>query len=158
GERSPDSTTFWSITSSLDDQWRYGDVFETAQLLPGASNHHYTINRFSTLPELSSVQNGRISEIGVYCHEFGHALGLPDLYDASTIPYGFQNAGPGNWSLMSTGAYGGTGATPERPAGLDAWSKRYLDWITSFRPGSDTLVTLQPVSEGQSVLELWSQG
>ena len=37
------------------------------------------ISIYSMEPELRA--NGRLVEIGVYCHEFGHLLGLPDLYD-----------------------------------------------------------------------------
>ena len=36
------------------------------------------INSYNISPE---IQNGNLVAIGVLAHEFGHALGLPDLYD-----------------------------------------------------------------------------
>ncbi len=39
---------------------------------------------------------------GVYVHEFGHAFGLPDLYDVD-----YSSKGVGHWSLMSGGSWNG---------------------------------------------------
>lgn len=61
--------------------------------------------------------------IGAFCHEFGHVLGLPDLYktaNASTEPFT-----PGSWSLMDRGAHNNERRTP--PA-LDLFSRYALGW------------------------------
>src|SRR5258706_2892563 len=100
GEGTQDRDDLWSITSQLVPYWSNSSTFDVTA--PGGP--HVLINRFSILPELSLFAPRRLSEIGVYCHEFGHALGLPDLYD--TVDPRQTNAGPGNWTLMITGAYG----------------------------------------------------
>jgi immune inhibitor A len=110
GEATVDKNNLYSVTSSMD-QWSNANVFVTNDPVPNGGGQKIRINRFSILPELSQFHAGQLSEIGVYCHEFGHALGLPDLYDTS----GGRNFGPGNFSLMSTGAYGGDGQSPESP-------------------------------------------
>ncbi len=61
-----------------------------------------------------------ISTVGVYCHEFGHNLGLPDLYDTDG-----SSQGIGNWGLMGSASWLGGG---KRPGGLSAWSKIKLGW------------------------------
>jgi len=60
------------------------------------------------------------SPVGVYVHEFGHMLGLPDLYDTD-----YSSTGVGVWDLMGSGAWGDWGRTPSHPS---AWSKVYLGW------------------------------
>ncbi|MBI4818927.1 MAG: M6 family metalloprotease domain-containing protein [Deltaproteobacteria bacterium] len=60
--------------------------------------------------------------LGVYTHEFGHDLGLPDLYDRDNTSHGV-----GAWCLMASGSWGGGG---ERPYHLSAWAKARLGWIT----------------------------
>ena len=158
GEAVPDDrNNIWSITSRLSSGWRLGTWWETEDLVPGSLTQKIRIDRFSTLPEMSGRVAGNLSEIGVYCHEFGHALGLPDLYDASQLG-GAANAGPGNWSLMATGAYGANGVTPETPAHMGAWPMLYLGWRQAIRPARDTVLTLAPLEQGGEIVELWFQG
>ncbi|MFJ8040675.1 immune inhibitor A domain-containing protein [Kitasatospora sp. NPDC096147] len=66
--------------------------------------------------------------LGVFAHEYGHDLGLPDLYD--TTGSGNDNS-VGFWSLMSSGSWLGTGknAIGDKPNDLDAWSKLKLGWF-----------------------------
>lgn len=64
------------------------------------------------------------SGIGIWAHEIGHLLGLPDLY---TNPQGLS-VGLGYWSLMAAGQ--NLGAPPTtRPGLLDPWSKIQLGWL-----------------------------
>ena len=65
-----------------------------------------------------------VSPLGVICHEFGHQLGLPDLYDTSYSTEG----GIGRWSLMATGAYNGV-PRGSKPAILDPWCRKRLGWV-----------------------------
>jgi immune inhibitor A len=106
---------------------------------------------------LSAFHPGSRAEIGVFCHEFGHALGLPDLYDTAPQTPAF-NVGPGNWSLMSTGMYGTNGLSPESPSHLGAWPTLFLGWTTTVRPTRDSLMVLGPIENGSSILDLWFQG
>jgi hypothetical protein len=62
--------------------------------------------------------------IGVFCHDFGHNLGLPDLYDT-----GYGGEGLGHWCLMSGGSWGGNGASPWLPVHLCSWAKGDLGWV-----------------------------
>ena len=64
---------------------------------------------------------GGQTRIGVYCHEFGHILTLPDLYDVG--PAGLP--GLGRWSLMASGSWNGNG---QWPANLDGWCKYTLNF------------------------------
>lgn len=75
------------------------------------------------------VVTAATAPLGVWVHEFGHLLGLEDLYDhARSIEVDVGGAGQrlgglGRWSLMASGTWGGDGA---RPSGLDAWSRDRL--------------------------------
>ena len=64
------------------------------------------------------------SPLGVMAHEFGHDLGLPDLYDTDG-----SSDGAGIWDLMSLGAWNGA-PRGSSPAEFSAWSKIRLQWIT----------------------------
>jgi M6 family metalloprotease-like protein len=160
GEATTSRRDLWSLTSRATAGWNNGAVVETNDLLPGSTqeNPRYErIDRFTILPELSGLHAGQLSEIGVYCHEFGHTLGLPDLYDTSVLG-GTTNVGPGNWSLMSTGAYGGDSQTPESPSGFGAWCMLWLGWANRIRPTQDTTLVLPPIIDGGPLLEFWFQG
>ncbi len=64
--------------------------------------------------------------VGVFAHEFGHDLGLPDLYATQ----GGEN-GTGFWTLMSSGSWlnNGTNDIGSRPGHMGAWEKFQLGWL-----------------------------
>ncbi|MFH0778243.1 MAG: M6 family metalloprotease domain-containing protein [Candidatus Eisenbacteria bacterium] len=94
----------------------------TNDTLPGGEPKY--INMAIVAPEDQSQDGYFFSPLGVYVHEFGHFLGLPDLYD--TEPSGNADSqGIGNWGLMGTGLWNGNGFSPAEPC---AWSKAVLGW------------------------------
>ena len=86
-----------------------------------------TIDDYTLQPALAAPlelgEPARLVEVGVFCHEFGHALGLPDLYDRTGASFGI-----GHFCLMSYGCYGGDGHHTGSPVNLSAWCKEYLGW------------------------------
>ncbi|MFJ9583777.1 immune inhibitor A domain-containing protein [Streptomyces acidicola] len=64
--------------------------------------------------------------LGVFAHEYGHDLGLPDLYDTN----GGENS-TGFWTLMSSGSWLGTGKNEigDLPGDMNAWDKLQLGWL-----------------------------
>lgn len=101
------------------------------------------INDYMINPEVRSATNQNISGIGVFCHEFGHNLGLPDLYD--TDQSNGDSEGIGNWCLMAGGAYSGNS---NRPSNFSAWCKEELGWDnpTNISIGTTGIYTLNPAS------------
>nr|WP_246625181.1 immune inhibitor A domain-containing protein [Fictibacillus nanhaiensis] len=69
---------------------------------------------------------------GVFAHEYGHDLGLPDEYDTQYTGAGEPVA---YWSIMSSGSWAGKIPGTE-PTGFSAWSKEFLQ---STMPNSNWL-------------------
>jgi M6 family metalloprotease-like protein len=102
---------------------------------------------------------------GVYCHEAGHLLGLPDLYDL-TRQIDPTNNFLGYWEIMALGEWNpntGSYSQPKPgtyPSHHSIWSKIQLGFVPSSRiatvqPGQSANITLQnlesPTSRNQSV-------
>ena len=67
------------------------------------------IDRYACGPELNG--KGDRDGIGTICHEFGHAMGLPDFYDTDYATNG-QGRTLLEYSLMDSGSYNNNGWTP----------------------------------------------
>lgn len=85
----------------------------------------------------AAIQQGRaFSEAaGSICHEYGHVLGLPDLYNREFTGREGGNprddsAGIGAWGLMGWGALGWSG--DDGPNSLSAWSRLSLGWAEAL--------------------------
>lgn len=65
--------------------------------------------------------------LGVFAHEYGHDLGLPDHYDTTNTA---ENS-TAFWTLMSSGSWLGTGknAIGDLPGDMTAWDKLQLGWL-----------------------------
>ncbi len=88
---------------------------------------------------------------GVFCHEFGHMLGLPDLYDTN-----YTSEGVGAWCVMGAGSWNNGGLTPGH---FCAWSKMTLGWLKPKNIKTAANVTLKPVEQDKTaVRRLWSKG
>jgi immune inhibitor A len=100
------------------------------------------IGDYTTEPE-----NGGL---GVFAHEFGHDLGLPDLYDTN----GGDN-GTGFWTLMSGGSWlnHGTDSIGTTPGYMGAWEKLQLGWLDyqTVNYGYDRNVKVGPADRDGAV-------
>jgi len=94
--------------------------------------------------------DGGLIDIGVFCHEFGHILGLPDLYDTDDSSNGLYS-----WCLMSSGSWN----TPASPAHMCSWSREALGWIEPemILANVNEIANL-PVGEAGQVFKLWTNG
>lgn len=100
------------------------------------------VHAYSTEPE-----DGKL---GVFAHEFGHVLGLPDLYDTS-----YRSSGVGNWCLMSGGSRGGGG---DRPVRMSCWCLSKLGWIEPVKAESANYI-LDPLAVNpEHCLWVWTGG
>ncbi|MCX6632559.1 MAG: M6 family metalloprotease domain-containing protein [Candidatus Solibacter sp.] len=128
GECGNNSNNIWSHRSALGPA-----AFTTND--PRAGGGFIKVNDYVVMPALACGAAKKMIEIGVFCHEFGHAFGLPDLYD--TDDQNGKSEGVGSWCLMASGSWGGDGQSPERPTHMSAWAKQFLGWLTPTDVKSD---------------------
>ena len=76
--------------------------------------------------------------VGTFCHEFGHVLGLPDLYDTNYKYYSV-----GDWSIMASGSHTDNGRTPPT---YSAYERFYLGWLQPEQLTQKGQHTLFPVA------------
>lgn len=60
--------------------------------------------------------------IGAFCHEFGHVLGLPDLYNTNSP----TTVTPGTWDVMDSGTYNNDSRTPPS---YSIFERNAMGWI-----------------------------
>ncbi|MFH1143248.1 MAG: M6 family metalloprotease domain-containing protein, partial [Candidatus Eisenbacteria bacterium] len=88
---------------------------------------------------------------GVFGHEFGHVLGLPDLYDTD-----YSSSGAGYWCMMSSGSWGGGGETPVH---FLSWCKARLGFLEPTIPLTNVISADIPQVETDPVAyTLWTAG
>lgn len=112
--------TVWPHANSLSKLNESGHVFDGVEA-----------DRYGCTNEWTG---SRPDGVGTFIHEFGHILGLPDIY-ATTYTSAFT---PGEWSVMDYGSYNNSGMTPPL---YGAFERYALGWIEP-RP-IDRAVTAQ---------------
>ncbi|MFH1023989.1 MAG: M6 family metalloprotease domain-containing protein [Planctomycetota bacterium] len=129
-------------------QWDIASAGGTPRAYDGV-----TVNKFVLAPEWG-ITPGTLSTIGVFCHEFGHNLGLPDLYDTD-----YSSSGVGVFCLMGGGMWlGGASNDGSRPAHLSAWPKTFLQWLTPTNITTNGLYDVSQVETSASACRLWTNG
>ncbi len=97
------------------------------------TNDGVSLREASLAPERQTQDNYGLGALGTIVHEFGHQLGLPDLYNTYD-----GTVGVGGWDIMGYGQWLMNGFWPSAPG---AWSRAALGWVTPqvIQPGEYTL-------------------
>jgi len=110
-----------------------------------ATNDAYTLTHGAIVPD---VEAGAYGALGVTAHEYGHELGLPDLYGYA--------GGVGNWDLMATGTWNNLGNTPAQPT---SYCKLLQGWMASSKiryiySGTAELLMLDPLEDSTATIQV----
>ncbi|WP_312855023.1 immune inhibitor A domain-containing protein [Agromyces agglutinans] len=105
--------------------WAHSSAVAGGASIPGTD---LKLSNYIVQPEDSGV--------GVFAHEYGHDLGLPDLYDTS----GAGDSDVDFWDLMSSGSHSGP-IFQSMPTHMGLWDKWVLGWADPLEvnPGDDEL-------------------
>ncbi|MFC1555161.1 M6 family metalloprotease domain-containing protein, partial [candidate division KSB1 bacterium] len=147
GASAGNSSNLWSFMSNLSSPYTTNDAKNGGGFI--------IVSAFCIGSELAGSGGGTtIRPIGVFAHEFGHILGLADLYDRTSASEGI-----GNWGMMAGGSWGGNGSSPEKPSHLCAWSKIQMGWLSPTVLTSDiTGQTINQVETNAEVLKISEDG
>ncbi|OGD74456.1 MAG: hypothetical protein A2Y64_01690 [Candidatus Coatesbacteria bacterium RBG_13_66_14] len=140
-------------TGDPHDIWSHmSSYFDYTTNDPAAGGGFITIEAYDIQAE--EHPDGSLSGISVACHEMGHLLGLPDLYD-----YDRWDWGAGLWCLMSYGAWGADGLDDRYPSFPSAWCRSDLGWTEVVNLGSDADdLVVHPAETHDTVYTLWRDG
>ncbi len=116
------------------------------------------VNNYAMMPEVGGDLTGVFGPpptpypptVGVYAHEYGHVLGLPDQYD-----YGYESEGTSIYSLMAGGSWNqwpnAAIFSGNSPSFLDAWSRFRLGFV-AVTPITATQTVVLPPAETSPVV------
>jgi len=96
-----------------------------------------------------TVKGGGLA-FGPFTHEFGHTIGLPDLYNADPDAPDYWETDTdyvGLWSLMGYGNWAGPKNEGSSPVGLESWSRIKLGWLSSLSVPLSTDGFAQPLNQ-----------
>ena len=89
------------------------------------TNDGVSVTYMNCSPELMWATSTDINGIGLFCHEFSHGMGLPDLYvtrDNARI----NNQSPEFFDVMDYGEYANSGYAP---VPYTVWEQEAMGWI-----------------------------
>ncbi len=126
-------------SGNTNDIWSHSGSFIGSYL----TNDGVRIKSYTMLSEYSPV--------GVFAHEFGHDLGLPDLYNTQSLG---GTTVVGEWDLMDFGSWLGLNHNGFFPAHIGAWGKKYLGWVTPIDLTQKELGVTVTTAGAQSVYKI----
>jgi immune inhibitor A len=151
-EWSGDPSLIWSHSWAVSDGTEYPNGYVADGVV---------INNYAVMPEVGGDLTGYTGiaswkgpfppTVGVYAHEYGHVLGLPDEYD-----YGYESEGIGMYSLMAGGSWNyypkAAIFSGNSPALLDAWSKFRLGFVNPQEAIGE--ITLRNAAEYKDIFKV----
>nr|WP_313978008.1 M6 family metalloprotease domain-containing protein [uncultured Prevotella sp.] len=126
--------------------WPKSGTITISNKFDGKSIRRYGVSNELNGSEKTSKNNKKINGIGLFCHEFSHTLGLPDIYAYNTDAENQDNQGMEYWDIMD----GGTGIRGGRvPASYLAWEREVMGWMNINELKNDiTINNLKSIDNG----------
>ena len=126
----------WNLTRAGIDLRLNGKIIDSY-----ACSNEIRYDKKATTPQPTGV--------GTFIHEFGHVLGIPDLYSTTynMLVYNIES-----WDLMSSGSYNNNMCTPPALSAYEKWS---LGWEQprELTLEADSLITLSKTQDGGSLMK-----
>lgn len=114
-----------------------------------------TINDYEVSSELdgflSDASTAVIAGVGLACHEFGHGMGLPDVYSTNDNA---THKTSGYWDIMDY-CYGNDGKTP---AAYSAYERWFMGWLEPMLLNQAYDVQLGDINTTQSAAYITANG
>ena len=141
------NNNIWPHQSSL-----YSNQYVTNDVSVNGSN--IIVNTYMVCPELPGNSNcitSDICPIGVYAHEFGHVLGLPDLYDRDYSDG--DSEGIGEWCLMASGSWAGWWG--DTPVHMSSWCKTQMGWLAPTIVTGNSSINITQLATTANAVKIW---
>ena len=107
--------------------WPKSGTINISNKFDGKSIRRYGVSNELNGSDKTSKNNKKINGIGLFCHEFSHTLGLPDIYAYHTDAENQDDQGMEFWDIMD----GGTGVRGGRvPSSYLAWEREVMGWMS----------------------------
>lgn len=134
----PKTDVIWPHSSTIKSMNKFVDGKQIGQYCCfnelNGGQHYYT-------------GDNQMAGIGTPLHEFGHTMGMPDLYDPN---YSVRTT-PGAWSLFDNGPYNGDGFVPPMCSGYERWVYRWIEYTDAV---DGTHYELTPLEDGGQVIRI----
>ena len=112
--------------NKVTDIWPKSGTVNTTNTYDGKRIRRYGVSNELTGKENKKKEKEKINGIGLFCHEFSHTLGLPDIYAIDKKAKNQDDQGMEFWDLMD----GGTEVRGGRvPASYLAWEREVMGWM-----------------------------
>jgi immune inhibitor A len=117
----------WINKTVAEDMTYDGVIVDNYNIQPGIGGNVAGFDAATGTYKEELKEGPYPAQTGVYAHEFGHALGLPDFYD--TV---YTSEGVGNYSMMAGGSWmrypNAAAYSGNSPTHFDPFSKIFLGW------------------------------
>ena len=112
--------------NKVSNIWPKSGTVIISDTFDGKSIRRYGVSNELNGSDKTSKNNKKINGIGLFCHEFSHTLGLPDIYAYRTPAEDQDDQGMEYWDIMD----GGTGVRGGRiPTSYLAWEREVMGWM-----------------------------
>ena len=132
--------------NKVSNIWPKSGTITVSNKFDGKSIRRYGVSNELNGSDKTSKNNKKINGIGLFCHEFSHTLGLPDIYALDEEAKNQDDQGMEFWDLMD----GGTEVRNGRvPASYLAWEREVMGWMKIDELKNDSAIkNLKSIDNG----------